>query len=45
MVFIGAGMDEAALRRQLDACLLTGAEMRGGPRAWARLPDPFPAWG
>ncbi|QDJ08302.1 Low-affinity zinc transport protein [Roseomonas mucosa] len=45
VVFIGAGMDEAALRRQLDACLLTGAEMRGGPRAWARLPDPFPAWG
>ncbi|UPG73316.1 zinc metallochaperone GTPase ZigA [Roseomonas gilardii subsp. gilardii] len=44
VVFIGAGMDEAALRRRLDACLLTEAEMRGGSRAWARLPDPFPAW-
>ena len=20
------------------------AEMRGGPKAWGRLPDPFPAW-
>jgi len=44
IVFIGIGMDEAALRRQLDACLLTDAEMRGGPKAWARLPDPFPRW-
>jgi G3E family GTPase len=45
IVFIGIGMDEAALRRKLDACLLTEAEMRGGPKAWARLPDPFPPWG
>jgi G3E family GTPase len=44
IVFIGIGMDEAALRRRLDACLLTDAEMRGGPKTWARLPDPFPAW-
>lgn len=45
IVFIGIGMDEPALRNQLNACLLTDAEMRGGPRAWAQLPDPFPAWG
>jgi G3E family GTPase len=45
IVFIGIGMDEASLRRDLDACLLTDAEMRGGPKAWARLPDPFPRWG
>jgi G3E family GTPase len=45
IVLIGIGMDEAALRRDLDACLLTEAEMRGGPKRWARLPDPFPAWG
>jgi len=44
IVFIGIDMDEAALRRGLDACLLTEAEMQGGPKAWARLPDPFPAW-
>ncbi|MDN3564813.1 zinc metallochaperone GTPase ZigA [Paeniroseomonas aquatica] len=44
VVVIGLGMDEAALRRDLEACLLTEAEMRGGPRAWATLPDPFPPW-
>lgn len=44
IVFIGVDMDEAALRHSLDACLLTDAEMRGGPRAWAKLDDPFPAW-
>jgi G3E family GTPase len=44
IVFIGIGMDEATLRRDLDACLLTSAELRAGERAWARLPDPFPAW-
>ena len=44
IVFIGIGMDEAALRRDLDGCLLTEAEMRGGPKAWRRLPDPFPTW-
>jgi G3E family GTPase len=44
IVFIGIDMDEASLRRGLDACLLTQAEMQGGPKAWSRLPDPFPAW-
>ena len=44
IVFIGIVMDEAALRRDLDACLLTEAEMEGGPHAWSRLPDPFPDW-
>ena len=38
LVFIGIGMDEAALRAALDACLLTGAERE------ADLPDPFPEW-
>ncbi len=45
LVLIGIGMDEPALREQLDAALLTDEEMRMGPAAWARLPDPFPAWG
>ena len=44
IVFIGIGMEEAALRKRLDACLLTPAEMRAGPKAWAKLPDPFPRW-
>jgi G3E family GTPase len=44
IVFIGVDMDEAALRRDLDACLLTDAEMAKGAKGWARLPDPFPAW-
>jgi hypothetical protein len=28
-----------------DSALLTPSEMQKGPKAWARLPDPFPAWG
>lgn len=44
LVFIGIDMDEAALRRALDACLLTDREFARGPRAWASLPDPFPPW-
>ncbi len=44
IVLIGIGMDEAALRRQFDACLLTDKEMKGSVRGWAKLPDPFPTW-
>jgi len=44
IVFIGVGMDEAVLRRDLDACLLTDAEMKTGEKGWAKLPDPFPQW-
>ncbi|MDW8443888.1 MAG: hypothetical protein RML45_05945 [Acetobacteraceae bacterium] len=43
-MFIGQHMDEAAIRRDLDRALLTEAEFAIGPKAWARLPDPFPAW-
>ncbi len=43
LVFIGIGMNEAALRRRLDACLVP--EVRFQPKIWARLPDPFPVWG
>ncbi|MCF1740843.1 zinc metallochaperone GTPase ZigA [Paradevosia shaoguanensis] len=43
LVFIGLeGMDEAAIRRELDACLVPA---RGfAPENWTSLPDPFPAW-
>ncbi|KTT27368.1 zinc metallochaperone GTPase ZigA [Pseudacidovorax intermedius] len=44
LVLIGMGMDEAALRARLDACLLTDAEMALGPQAWLGLADPFPVW-
>lgn len=44
IVLIGAGMDEAALRRGFDACLLTDAEMAMGRKAWQRFNDPFPLW-
>jgi G3E family GTPase len=45
IVFIGANMDEAAIRRSLDACLVGDANAKQMPiKAWRRLPDPFPAW-
>jgi len=44
IVFIGTGpMDEAAIRRRLDACLI-GDPNHFTPEAWRRLPDPFPTW-
>jgi G3E family GTPase len=43
LVFIGADpMDEAALRRRLDACLVETETFE--PARWANLPDPFPLW-
>ncbi len=45
IVFIGADMDEAALRRQLDACLVGEANAEIiALTAWKNLPDPFPVW-
>jgi G3E family GTPase len=43
IVFIGAGMNEDAIKRRLDACLVEG---RPGMdiAAWSSLPDPFPRW-
>lgn len=47
LVFIGSGMDEAAIRRSLDACLVGDAltMTRFNPDRYRHLPDPFPAWG
>lgn len=43
LVFIGAGMDRAAISAALDAALIEGsAEFT--PGQWKNLPDPFPAW-
>jgi G3E family GTPase len=44
LVLIGMAMDEAVLRAQLDACLLTPEEMAMGPQGWQTLHDPFPDW-
>lgn len=45
LVFIGIGMDEAAMRASLDSCLV-GSSLgeRFDPDAFRSLPDPFPAW-
>jgi G3E family GTPase len=42
LVFIGHGMDEAALRAALDAALVPATDLT--PTAWTNLPDPFPEW-
>lgn len=44
LVFIGTEMHQGALLEGLARCLLTDEETAGGPEAWARFPDPFPAW-
>ncbi|MBO9532376.1 MAG: GTP-binding protein [Solirubrobacteraceae bacterium] len=44
LVFIGDGMDEPAIRRHLEACLLREDELATGPEAWRALADPFPSW-
>lgn len=44
IVFIGCDpMDEAAISRQLDACLVPANSLQ--PEHWQALPDPFPRWG
>ena len=44
LVFIGQNIDFAQLTAELDACLLTDAEMALGVDAWQALPDPFGPW-
>ncbi|HYW06607.1 MAG TPA: GTP-binding protein [Longimicrobium sp.] len=44
LVFIGAGMDVAAITAALTASLLDDDEMAAGTRRWRKLDDPFPAW-
>jgi len=43
LVFIGAGMDEAAITAALDGALI-GSETGFDPGAFRDLPDPFPLW-
>ncbi|WP_339513555.1 zinc metallochaperone GTPase ZigA [Pseudomonas sp. RL_15y_Pfl2_60] len=44
LVFIGQDIDLPRLNAELDACLLTDAEMALGSEAWLQLPDPFGPW-
>jgi len=44
LVFIGQGLAEEDVRRQLDDCLLSDEELLAGQESWRRLPDPFPVW-
>ena len=44
IVFIGIDMDEASIRRRLDACVLADREFEQGPEKWLRYPDPLPDW-
>jgi G3E family GTPase len=45
IVFIGAHMNEAAIRAHLDDCLVAEPSEKAAARMeWLKLPDPFPAW-
>ena len=45
LVFIGDKyLDEAAVRKALDACRLNYTETRKGIKSWRELRDPFPGW-
>lgn len=45
LVFIGAGMDEQAIRVGLDSCLIGETPtISFRPERYRDLPDPFPAW-
>ena len=46
IVWIGIGMDRAAITTMLDGCLLTDEEMALGPDGWASaFDDDLPEWG
>ncbi|MEM8707009.1 MAG: zinc metallochaperone GTPase ZigA [Actinomycetota bacterium] len=43
IVIFGIDIDEASISAELEACLLTHAELSKGWAGWKTLPDPFPA--
>jgi hypothetical protein len=46
IVLMGIGLDVAALKDGLDACLLTEKEFEAGPEKWSEYDDPFQLeWG
>lgn len=44
LVFIGQSLDQEAMTKALDSCLLSEDEVLMGKVHWATLNDPFPAW-
>ncbi|GAB3600523.1 GTP-binding protein [Microbacterium tumbae] len=44
LAFIGLDLDAPALASALDEVALSDEELTADARAWARFPDPFPAW-
>lgn len=44
LVFIGQGLDQAAMTQALDQCLLAEHEVLKGKAYWKALRDPFPEW-
>lgn len=44
LVFIGQGLDQVAMTKALDECLLNEEALLVGEAFWQTLPDPFPAW-
>lgn len=44
LVFIGQNLAVEEIRRELDACLLTDAELAAGPSIWRAYRDDFPHW-
>ena len=44
LVFIGQGLDKAAMIDALDSCLVTEEDLHKDQEFWANLNDPFPAW-
>lgn len=44
LVIIGRNLNQGAIQRQLDACLLTGEEVAAGEAAWQQFEDPFELW-
>lgn len=44
LVFIGQDMDEPAMRALLQECLLDESLASADSEAWAKLPNPFPAF-
>jgi G3E family GTPase len=44
LVLIGQQLDQAAMTKALERCVLTDSEMSGGQQRWERLEDPWPEW-
>ena len=44
LVFIGQNLDQQAMTKSLDDCLLSEEDLLKGKQYWATLEDPFPKW-